>query len=160
MIDFASGSGRNIPVVQAQGARVLAVDRDRQAVASIGPAVEAVACDLEAEPWPFEGRLFDAVLCCNFLHRPRLDLLAALVAPGGALVYETFAVGNGAFGRPSSPAFLLAPGELLALAGRAGLRVVGYEDGYVQHPREAMVQRLCAVRPPFDAARYPLDGAR
>jgi hypothetical protein len=41
---------------------------------------------------------------------------------------------------------LLRPGELLDLVhGR--LRVVAYEDLFVEEPRPAMVQRICAVRP-------------
>ena len=61
------------------------------------------------------------------------------------LIYETFAQGNETVGKPSNPAFLLAPGELLdAVRGR--LRVVAYEDGFVAAPREAFVQRICAVR--------------
>ena len=41
-----------------------------------------------------------------------LPLLESL-APGGILIYETFAAGNGQFGKPSNPDFLLKPGELL-----------------------------------------------
>jgi SAM-dependent methyltransferase len=65
----------------------------------------------------------------------------------GFLIYETFAQGNAAFGKPASPAFLLDPGELLLLAERSGLRVVAYEDLYTDQPKPAMVQRLCAQKP-------------
>ena len=42
------------------------------------------------------------------------------LAPGGVLIYETFAQGNESVGKPSNPAFLLEPGELLdAVRGRA-----------------------------------------
>ena len=65
------------------------------------------------------------------------------LAPGGLLVYETFASGNERFGKPSNPAFLLRPGELLEVAhGR--LRVIAYEDLEVGAPAPAMVQRICA----------------
>ena len=60
------------------------------------------------------------------------------------LIYETFARGNERFGRPSSPAFLLDPGELLEVAGR-GLQVVAFEQGEIEVPKKAVVQRLCAV---------------
>jgi hypothetical protein len=67
------------------------------------------------------------------------------VAPGGVLIYETFAAGNERFGRPANPDFLLEPGELLdAVRGR--LRVLAYEDLEVQAPKPAMVQRICARR--------------
>jgi hypothetical protein len=68
------------------------------------------------------------------------------------LLYETFAVGNGDFGRPRSPDFLLKPGELLGLvAGR--LHVVAYETGMERVGTGArVVQRICARRDPAPAA--------
>jgi len=62
---------------------------------------------------------------------------------------ETFALGQETIGKPSRPAFLLAPGEALQLAG--DLRVVAYEDGF-EPPSEASptgryVQRLTATSP-------------
>ena len=69
------------------------------------------------------------------------------------LLYETFAVGNAAFGKPGNPAFLLAPRELLDAF--AGLRVIAFEDGYEASPRPAMVQRIAATRPAADGAGRP-----
>ena len=60
-------------------------------------------------------------------------------------MYETFARGNERFGKPSNPAFLLAPGELLE-AVRGRLRVIAYEDLAVEEPRPAAVQRVAARR--------------
>ncbi len=99
--------------------------------------------------WPFGALRFAAIVVTNYLHRPLLPYLAYSLAPGGVLIYETFAVGNGAFGKPSNPAFLLQPGELLhfALGCTPPLRIVAFEDGHVVQPMPAMVQRLCAVRP-------------
>ena len=158
VLDFAAGGGRNIAVLGARGARVVAADRDAQALASSGDAALRVWTDLDSRPWPFEPGSFDAVVCCNFLHRPRLDLLFALVAPGGLMIYETFAQGNARYGRPANQAFLLSPGELFRAAGRNGFVVLGYEHGYEADPKPAIVQRLCAARPPFEAERYPLVG--
>jgi hypothetical protein len=79
------------------------------------------------------------------LHRPLLPTLVAAVAEGGALLYETFAAGNERFGRPSNPAFLLRPGELLD-AVRGALEVVAYEHLAVELPSPAVVQRIAAVR--------------
>jgi hypothetical protein len=96
------------------------------------------------------------VVVTNYLWRALLPTLMASVAPGGVLIYETFALGNESVGKPSNPAFLLRPGELLQAA--QGLRVLGYEDGFLAAP-ERFVQRLCAVREaPTSgvAARYPL----
>ena len=66
------------------------------------------------------------------------------LAPGGVLVYETFAQGNESVGKPSNPAFLLAPGELLDRV-RGQLRVVAFQDGFLAQPRPAYVQRICAI---------------
>jgi len=79
------------------------------------------------------------------------------------LIYETFARGNETVGKPSNPAFLLAPGELLE-AVRGLLTVVAFEDGFVAAPREAFMQRICAVRDGAAAGkgagipRYELTG--
>jgi hypothetical protein len=51
-------------------------------------------------------------------------------------------VGNEKFGRPANPAFLLKPGELLGAF--AALTPVAFEQGYVERPKPAMIQRLCA----------------
>ncbi|MFS2056364.1 SAM-dependent methyltransferase, partial [Variovorax sp. CT11-76] len=80
-------------------------------------------------PWPFAGQGFGAVVVTNYLWRARLPDIVAAVAPGGVLLYETFAAGNESVGKPSRPDFLLRPGELLAACD--GLRVVAYEDGFL-----------------------------
>lgn len=157
VIDIAAGRGRNVGPLLARRARVLAVDRDADALAGIDPRAERRLLDLEGGPWCLPAAAFDAVIVCNYLFRPRLALLAGLLAPGGLLLYETFAEGNARFGRPSNPDFLLRPGELLALAARAGLQVVAYEDGVVAEPKPARVQRICAVRPPLPAEGFRLQ---
>jgi hypothetical protein len=76
--------------------------------------------------------------------------LRAALANDGALLYETFALGNEAYGRPSNPAFLLRPGELLefAVASPPPLTVVAFEQGRIElGDRPAVVQRLAAVGP-------------
>ena len=75
--------------------------------------------------------------------------MIASLAPDGVLLYETFAEGNEQFGKPSNPKFLLQEGEMLTWAVQQGLRVVAYEDGRVEQPKAALVQRICAVRPDF-----------
>ena len=62
---------------------------------------------------------------------------------GGVLIYETFAKGNEAYGKPSRPEFLLQSGELLNYC--AGLRVVAYEEGFVPAP-DRVIQRVVAIR--------------
>ncbi len=128
--------------------RLEAVDRDSVALRDLeGVAgVTVRAADLESAPWPYMDRRFDAIVVANYLHRPLFPHLLAALSTQGVLIYETFAVGNERYGRPRSPDFLLQAGELLALV-RDRLRVVAYEDVYVDAPKPAMVQRICAIAP-------------
>jgi len=147
VLDLACGYGRHARWFAGHGCRVLAVDRDRDALASLAsvPGVETAAVDLESGGWPLGGQRFDAIVVANYLYRPLFSHLIAALADDGALLYETFARGNEAFGRPSNPAFLLDPGELLrVVAGR--LQVVAFEEGRVALPgRDAVIQRIAAV---------------
>ncbi len=147
VLDVACGSGRHARWFAARGHAVDAVDRDPAALAPLRevPNIRTLCADIEGEPWPYDGRHYGAVVVANYLHRPLLAQLVQSVAPGGVLLYETFAAGNERHGRPSNPAFLLQPGELLE-AVRGQLRVVGYEDVEVAAPRPACVQRICALR--------------
>jgi SAM-dependent methyltransferase len=143
VLDVACGSGRHATFLARMGFEVEAVDRDASLFRDKPSGVRLVESDIEAGPWPYAGRHFDGIVVTNYLHRPLLPLLVASLEPGGILIYETFAQGNERFGKPSNPAFLLAPGELLA-AVRGRLRVIAYEDRVVDTPRPAAVQRLCA----------------
>jgi len=161
VLDVACGWGRHTRWFAARGAHVTAVDRDVQAVAPLrsldGALVEVIVADLEAAPWPLARRRFDAVVVTNYLWRPLLPALVASVDAGGVLIYETFARGNETVGKPSNPAFLLQPGELLGAL--PGLRVVAFEDGFVADAPPRFVQRVAAVREaPLSAEprRYPL----
>ena len=149
LLDFASGSGRHARLALARGFRVLAVDRDRALLDMIeSKDLEARGEDLESGRWSFSAERFEVVVVTNFLFRPRLDLLPALLLPGGRLIYETFAQGNEAYGKPSNPAFLLQPDELFLLARRAGMQVRAFEQGRTDVPKPALVQRMVAVRLP------------
>jgi SAM-dependent methyltransferase len=152
VLDLACGHGRHARHLAERGYRVIAVDRDPAALAGLAgvPRVRAVRADLEGAPWPFGGDAFDGVVVANYLHRPLFDALAASLAPGGVLIYETFMQGNERYGKPSNPDFLLRPGEL-AEAWRGRLEVVAFEQGRVARPKPAVVQRICALRgPPAD----------
>jgi len=148
ILDLACGSGRHTRWLAAQGRRVLAVDRDRSALAGLQglPGVEILVADLESGDWPLAGWLFAGVLVTNYLWRPRLPDVCALLAPGGVLLYETFMVGNEAYGKPSNPDFLLCSGELHEVALAAGLREIAFEEGYTATLKPALRQAICAVR--------------
>lgn len=147
VLDYACGSGRHARWLAARGMQVDAVDRDRSALDRLQgvTGVRARELDLEGDVWSLAGECYNAVVVTNYLYRPRFDAMLALLPPGGVLIYETFMVGNERFGKPSSPAFLLQPGELLErLSGE--WTVVAFEQGEVAAPRSAVVQRVCAVR--------------
>ncbi len=147
VLDVACGNGRHARYLAARGLMVLAADRDAAMLGTLDgvTGIRSRVADLEGAPWPFDGEFFDAVVVTRYLHRPLLPALVAALAPGGVLIYETFAVGNERYGRPRNPEFLLQSGELLELV-RGRLRVVAYEDLYVDAPKPALMQRICAIR--------------
>lgn len=149
VLDLACGNGRHSRLFLHLGHGVTAVDRDLDGVADLAdqPQVTLLEADLENAPWPLAGQQFDTVIVCNYLHRPLLPAIARAVAPGGLLLYDTFARGNERFGRPRNPDFLLRANELLQWASPDFI-IRAYQHGPVDTPRPAMRQRLCALRAP------------
>jgi SAM-dependent methyltransferase len=144
-LDLACGSGRHTRVLLARGLKVVAIDRDAAALAELADSGAAVLqADLENAPWPLEGRTFDGIVVTNYLWRALLPQITASLAPGGVLIYETFAIGNERYGKPSNPNFLLAPGELLRAC--RSLQVLAYQDVQTNAPKPACVQRIVAIR--------------
>ena len=152
ILDLACGSGRHASWLLASGHEVMALDRDAYALLALKQqGSQVLHHDLEPDPetasWPFEDHLFSAIIVCNYLHRPLFPHLLASLKPQGILIYETFASGNAFFGKPSNPQFLLKSGELLQqMASNASvdMHVIAYEEGVVEVPKPAMVQRVCA----------------
>jgi len=148
ILDVACGSGRHLRLALAKGHHVTGIDRDLAGVADLGadPHTELIRADLETggEP-PFRRRSFAGVVVTNYLWRPLLPAIMAAVAPDGVLVYETFGRGNERYGRPSNPAFLLEPGELIE-AVRPHLVTIAYEHVTLADPAR-IVQRIVAVGP-------------
>ena len=126
VLDLACGRGRHLRWAAARGFAVTGVDRDAAALAA--------SLDLATAG--------------------KAELITADIETGpcAVLVYETFAAGNAAVGKPSRPDFLLQPGELIQRC--AGLTVVAYEDGFLDTPAR-FVQRVVAVRPVTGAAAPP-----
>ncbi len=165
VLDLACGNGRHSRLLAALGHQVLAVDRDADALArTAGAGIATWQCDLENGLEQTAVRLFAAprytgIVVTNYLHRPLFSHLLASLAPGGILICETFAHGNEQFGKPSNPDFLLAPSELLEVVRTEAsnpLRVIAFEDGQVDEPKPAMVQRICALKPAANAAAVSL----
>ena len=146
VLDLAAGSGRHTRHLLAAGRTVTAVDRDLSGLADLAgrPGLELVAADLETDAgWPLGHRRFAGIVVTNYLHRPLFPALLDALSPAGVLIYETFAVGQERFGRPTNPDFLLRPGELLDVV-RGRLTVLAYEDLEVDEPARKRVQRICA----------------
>ena len=148
VLDLACGQGRHSLLLAERGYRIEAVDRDAEVLARISarvPGISTRAADLEGGPWPYHGRVFDGIVVTNYLFRPLFPMLLNALEVNGVLIYETFMTGNERFGKPANPAFLLRRDELLDVARRR-LTVVAFEQGQVDAPRPAVVQRLCATR--------------
>ena len=143
VLDVACGSGRHARYLHSLGLQVTGVDRDSSAIAALKASLPGrwVEADIENAPWPLAGQQFDAVVVTNYLWRPLWPYILASVAPGGVLLYETFADGNAAFGKPSRPDFLLNAGELLQVC--SGWHIMAYEHGQLTLP-DRIVQRIAA----------------
>lgn len=150
VLDLACGGGRHGRVFLDRGFAVTFLDRDISAVSDLSDHAGAtcLAFDLEAgAPFPLRTHSFGAVIVTCYLHRPILPDILNTVAPGGVLLYETFAQGNQAYGHPAREAYLLNEGELLD-AVRQKFTVRAYEHGYDATPKPGIRQRICAVRNP------------
>jgi SAM-dependent methyltransferase len=133
-LDVACGRGRHALWLAARGLTVHAIDRSAEAVAALDAVagqrhlpVRARVFDLEAGTPDLPRAAFDLVVVVHYLHRPLFPALVATVRPGGLLVYETFTRAQAARGKPTNPAFLLEPGELVQLV--APLEVIDRREG-------------------------------
>jgi len=129
-LDLACGSGRNTLLLAARQP-VTAVDRSRAALdlleqraRAAGHAVERrtapeparagvhlVRCDLERTGLPQQA--FALIVCVRYLDRHRFRELSGALAPGGALLFETYTRAQLAFPEgPKNPGHLLESGEL------------------------------------------------
>ena len=117
-LDVAMGGGRHTLALAAAGYRAFGVDvrldAIREAVRAAwhgALALRAWCADVGTHPLP--AAWFDVIVVARFLDRALFPAIAAAVAPGGVVLYETFTTAQRALGRgPRSPAHLLEPGEL------------------------------------------------
>ena len=161
VLDLACGGGRNGRLFLSRGYPVTLLDRDLSHVQDLAHerGAEIVQADLEsgvpvfAGKGPLAGRTFGAIVVVNYLYRPLLPHLVQGLEAGGALIYETFARGNEAFGRPRNSDFLLKSGELLDLV-RGRMQVIAYEHGLIAEDGcPGVKQRIAAVKDLAPSAR-------
>lgn len=148
VLDYACGGGRHGKLALDRGAHVTFTDIDLENLSdlAIKENVTLLQADLEDEKqWPLVDRQYDVVIVTNYLYRPRLPDVFAAVKTGGMILYRTFAEGNEVFGKPSNPDYLLKSGELL-IQVQGAFSVRHYEQGEVETPNSAIVQRLVAKR--------------
>ncbi len=146
VLDVACGGGRHSHFLAKRGCVVTAVDIDTTEIRNLNlPGVHIVDADLEKRDWPFDPETFDAVLVSNYLWRPLFVSIIAALKPGGLVLYETFAEGNEAYGRPKNPDFLLKEGELLNIF--SGFEVLDYYHGTKKYPQTSVRQGIAARKP-------------
>ncbi len=152
--DLACGRGRSALAAAELGARVVAIDRDRDALRELsasarerGLAIQALRADLETPHGiPLRPGSCGAILVFRFLFRPLASAIVDCLAPGGLLLHETFTIHQKdvPYG-PRNPAFLLHPGELPRLFPE--LEIVCSWEGWTQAPRPVALARLAARKP-------------
>ena len=147
-LDVAAGRGRNALALARVGMQVVAVDYSVEAMRLLA----ATARDARLAIWPIVANLdsfhlkdesFDAIVNINFLDRALFQSFVRALRPGGVLIADTFLVDQAAIGHPRDPRFLLAHGELRALAG--DLEIEEYREGPVTYPNGERAFRASIV---------------
>ena len=148
-LDIASGSGRAAVYLALAGWQVEAWDVDESALALAtafavrqGVRIAPRVVDLEAGPLALPAVPFELIVVVRYLHRELFPWLERALAPGGALVYETFRAGQERFGHPRRARHLLQPGELARVFPL--LETLEYEETTAEEP--PVMARLLARR--------------
>ena len=105
------------------------------------------------------GHDYDGIIVTHYLHRPLLPAIARALAPGGVLIYETFARGNERFGRPYAiPISCFAPASCSKPLQRLRSSPSNRE-GFGTTPRRDPAP-CCRTRPDGPVAEDPVDRPR
>lgn len=152
MLDLACGNGRNGLFLARHNVSVIFADNNEVAIQSVAEKLQHDG--LKGECWlvdfeqtgsrPLKGKMFDAVMVFNYLHRPLLSSIKEAIRPGGLIIYETFTVKQREFGRPGNPDFLLQPTELRRVF--EGWEILQDFEGEAMNPKRAIAS-LIARRP-------------
>lgn len=150
-LDVACGAGRNALYLAARSFEVDAVDisgqaleRARDVAHRSGLSVNWLEHDLD-EPLLLDSS-YQLILIIRYVNLPLIRRLTANLAPGGYLVCEQHLVTEADVIGPTSPAYRVRSGDLLAVADR--LRIHHLEEVVVPDPdgRTAALARLVAQR--------------
>ena len=148
ILDLAGGSGRHTRFLTQKGFKLLLLDNDIAKAKDLQGVENIVLMEYDLEDGstlPFPKSSFQGVVVTNYLYRPIFPQLLDLLDDGGILIYETFAVGNEKYGRPTNPDYLLKSGELISLVS-SQMRIIAYEECLVRRPAKAYVQRITAAK--------------
>jgi SAM-dependent methyltransferase len=133
-LDVACGRGRHALWLAGRGLSVRAIDRDGDGVAVLRAEAQRRGLHISAEQHDLENGdaglgvgTADVIVVVHYLHRPLFPALISALRPRGLLVYETFTHAQALRGKPTNPAFLLAPGELMQLV--RPLEVIASREG-------------------------------
>lgn len=149
ILDLACGSGRNGLYLARQGLPVVFADQDGEKLSQIEQIIQAE--QLPAKTWlvdlengtPLADKTFGAVMVFRYLHRPLFEAIKASITCSGVVVYETFNVGQRAYGRPRNPDFLLQENELMEEF--AGWQILHQFEGVIREP-ESSISQIVACR--------------
>ena len=131
-LDLAMGEGRHALAAARAGWTTVGLDVSSIACERVAAAARAEGLPVrplvaDALALPLRPAAFDLSIVSRYLERELAPAIAAALAPGGHLIYETFTVDQPALGwGPKNPGYLLKPNELLALF--PDLRILIYRD--------------------------------
>ena len=147
ILDFASGEGRHSIYLANNKRLITAIDKDRKKLELYKNIknINLICFDLErTDKWPLEKESFDIIIVTNYLYRPRIKELGRFLKTDGFLFYETFAVGNEKYGKPSNPDYLLKHMELLKTF-KNDFETMYYFQGKTIENEVAIIQR-CSLK--------------
>lgn len=131
-LDIATGRGRHLRLLAEAGFRAFGVDSSLDVL--VDTRRRLGAADLECALWcadltvsPLPAGRFDLIVVTRYLQRDLFPRLPEALAPGGAILYETFTEAQRKHARgPRAAEHLLRPGELRR--AMTGLEELFYEE--------------------------------
>ena len=155
VLDLACGRGRHTLASAQSGLTAIGLDRNAEALQALtrdaqatGLPVHCIRSDMESDAgFPLRPGSLGGVLVFRYLWRPACAQIAALLKPGGWLLYETFTVRQRQWNQgPRNPDYLLEEGELPQLFPQLQVQEFKETPGTPEQP--TALASLLAQRPP------------